>query len=290
MKRISEIDLTNSFLSTEGVAALANAVRRGVLDGLERLDVRGNRLDLQGNTWGKFIKAIIEREGGLPKLRKLSVDELAVHGLLVIALGSGKLPSLERLHPSELFFGHVRLKSVARAVRTGRFPLRLRTLKFGLRRNVEVDCLVRAIAGSQKGLPLCVSSLNLSGGRVGEDALRFLAEGGSGGSGKLSHLVSLDLSQCEIDDKKLKILGEVFCTHRCPQLRFLNLEENSFSSAGVSVFFDNLRPDSLPKLKRVKQGVRRGLECGIEGRVLWEAVGLGLPPGAGTWRSSAGWI
>uniref|UniRef100_A0A0G4FT73 Uncharacterized protein n=1 Tax=Chromera velia CCMP2878 TaxID=1169474 RepID=A0A0G4FT73_9ALVE len=200
LARLSSICLMNSHLTDAALREIAHAVKEGGLVGITVLDLRGT--EIEGQTWGEFMRAIAESEGGMSKLNL--------------------------------------------------FPPRLRSeITFKVSQvNVNVDSLIRAIGESEGGLPSCVKNLVLSGGRFSEEALVSLATSGGGESGgKLSHLTSLDLSSCGIDDAGLRRLGEVFSAYECRSLLTIVLYKNEISLEGLQAFLGALTPQSLPALR-----------------------------------------
>jgi len=169
-------------------------------------------------------------------------------------------------------------------VRRGRFPPRLAGLNFKVdllssTQTKELDGLITAIAESKKRLPSSVETLDLSGGCMREEPLISLAfagffrRGGSGSSdGKLSHLKALILSGCGIDDSLLARWGEVFRAHVCPKMTFLNLSRNRISIAGLSAFFDALRPESLPALMSIPLYGQKGVNGNKQENQFYTAV------------------
>uniref|UniRef100_A0A0G4GKE5 Uncharacterized protein n=1 Tax=Chromera velia CCMP2878 TaxID=1169474 RepID=A0A0G4GKE5_9ALVE len=233
------------------VGGLTEGIRAGAF-------FRASVLDLGSpgeESWRDLLRAVVESERGLPFLKRLETPGRSVHKLL--AVGSGKLPALEYMRDSEFDLDEQTLPALCTGVRRGTFPpgLPVRSVRFcrqdGLS-PIDLDPLICALAESTKGLPACVSSLELVGGRLGVEALVSLTESGGGSLGsKLSQLESLDLSECEIDDERLTRLGEVFRAHSCTHLETLYLWRNRISAEGVSAFVDRLNPDSLPNLQRL---------------------------------------
>uniref|UniRef100_A0A0G4FH56 Uncharacterized protein n=1 Tax=Chromera velia CCMP2878 TaxID=1169474 RepID=A0A0G4FH56_9ALVE len=264
---LSELDLCDSHLTDEALRGLTDAVRAGSLVKFCSLNFRRNS-DVSKEAWGELVQAIVGREEGLPKLVSLDVSDttaIEAGGVIAAALGSGKLPSLTDLYPRWFYIDDDEVEGLGGAIRAARFPPHVGHISFYLddEANINVDGLITAIAESEKGLPACVRSLDLSGGRVGEEALALLAASGGEGVGKLSDLGSLDLSSCQIDDGMLRQWGEVFSAHRCPKLETINLMDNRISVDGVSAFFDVLAPQSLPQLERLNLHGQEGME-GVE--------------------------
>uniref|UniRef100_A0A0G4GQW0 Uncharacterized protein n=1 Tax=Chromera velia CCMP2878 TaxID=1169474 RepID=A0A0G4GQW0_9ALVE len=268
LPRLAKMDFRNSELIDEGLRGLAEAVRGGWLTGMISLLLSANRR-VSVVAWGEFLQAITDSQKGLPKLKFLELSDTHAHragagGRLAAVLRSGKLPSLQSLYPEHSVLKHrlclvnvqEELGLIAEDVRRVRLPPRLESVCYsfpfprGLRNgDLNLDALISAIAESERGLPSCVTGLRLWGGRVGEEALASLAASrGVFSEGKLSNLKELDLSACEIDDKKLKRLAEVFTAHGCPKLTHLNLSRNRISIDGFSAFLDILRPGCLPNL------------------------------------------
>uniref|UniRef100_A0A0G4FLL4 Uncharacterized protein n=1 Tax=Chromera velia CCMP2878 TaxID=1169474 RepID=A0A0G4FLL4_9ALVE len=265
-------------LTDAHILLLAEAVRAGHLSALRVVDLTRSWW-VGADAWGDLMQAIMDCEGGLPKLQKLRLGETKVKeagGKVAAALGSGQLPSLVSLgmdfddrDVGPFLFGQEGVDALNEGVRAGRFPSRLREVDFRLKQththththanetSIKLDGLIMAIAEGPVGLPRCVTRLNLRGGQMSVEALACFAArpGGSvspqRGNGKLSGLKSLNLSRCAIDDERLGRLGEVFCAHVCPRLEFLSLAENKISGAGLTAFFTALSPKSLPKLRRL---------------------------------------
>uniref|UniRef100_A0A0G4HAV4 Uncharacterized protein n=1 Tax=Chromera velia CCMP2878 TaxID=1169474 RepID=A0A0G4HAV4_9ALVE len=284
LRRLSVVNLSRSRLSTTAVRSLAEAVRDGALVALSSLNLKENfyrSCMLKGYAIGEYVEPagwteLLQNEDGLPSLKRLDLvgtnaQEAGPAGRLATVLGTGKLLSLECLRPNffqdptepfELDDGGV--QRLSDAVRAGRFPPGLCLLGFRLVRGVQgidVDRLISAIAESEKGLPLCIASLNLLGGRLREDSLMKLARSGRGSSGsRLSNLKDLALCDCEIDDHRLKRLAEVFCAHGCPRLTLLNLFLNKISPEGLKAFVDALSPEALPCLIDLSVGGQQGFE------------------------------
>uniref|UniRef100_A0A0G4G634 Uncharacterized protein n=1 Tax=Chromera velia CCMP2878 TaxID=1169474 RepID=A0A0G4G634_9ALVE len=249
--------LSNAGLTDETIRSLAAAVRVGALAGLSSLDLSENG-DVGAAAWRDFMQAIAESKGGLPRLRTLMLENTHAEeegGALVTALGSGNLPNLESLLPYSLRVAREGARAFAEALRTGKFPCHLQNLSVSV--CGELDPLVFAIAESDVGLPSCISSLKLRGGRLGVEALAALAASRKAGrpevhvtcvGEKLTALKDLDLSSCEIDDQSLQRLGEVFAVHTCPDLRSLCLDGNKFTAEGFSAFVDALKYESLSRI------------------------------------------
>uniref|UniRef100_A0A0G4GD91 Uncharacterized protein n=1 Tax=Chromera velia CCMP2878 TaxID=1169474 RepID=A0A0G4GD91_9ALVE len=269
--KLSEIDLSDSYLTGETLRGLSEAVRDGALVNVLSLSL-GRNGGVTGGMWGEFMRTIAESRGGLPKLEVLSLDGAAAQdagGAIMLALLSGKVPSLRILGPLLLSVDAQGLGEMGDAVRAGRlnFPPRLSNLGFRLRDstnpniNIDADPLITAIAESENGLPSSVRLLDLSGGRVGNRALASLAASGVGGAGgKLSYLQELILRSCDIDDGRLRAWGEVFSAHECPKLALINLSSNRISVEGVSAFLRSLSPQSLPELRSVRLEGQEGVE------------------------------
>uniref|UniRef100_A0A0K6S6E4 Uncharacterized protein n=1 Tax=Chromera velia CCMP2878 TaxID=1169474 RepID=A0A0K6S6E4_9ALVE len=267
---LSAINLSNSHLTDEALRGLTDAVRAGSLVNFCLLNFCSN-WDVSKEAWGELVQAIVGREEGLPELVSLDLSDttaISAGGVIAAALGSGKLPSLTDLYPRLFCIDAEGVEGLGGAIRAARFSPLVGNIHFCLdvieEANSNVDGLITAIAESEKGLPACMRSFDLSGGRMGEDALALLAaSGGEGAGGKLSNLGSLDLSSCQIDDGMLRQWGEVFSAHRCPKLKTIKLEGNRISVDGVSAFFDVLTPQSLPQLELLDLHGQEGME-GVE--------------------------
>uniref|UniRef100_A0A0G4FT70 Uncharacterized protein n=1 Tax=Chromera velia CCMP2878 TaxID=1169474 RepID=A0A0G4FT70_9ALVE len=250
-----------------GFRGLAGALRGGWLENLTFLELRGDE-SVRKEVWEEVIDAIVESERGLPKLRRMNLDGpgiLDAGAAVAVALGSGKLPSLEYVKPSHLLLDDEGVKRLGEGVRGGGFPSGLLSIDFRLRcssgqMGVSAGPLLKALAESEAGLPSCMRVLSLKGGRLGEEALISLAESGGGVSGsKFSHLELLDLSKCEIDDPLLRKLGAVFRAHICSKLKRLDLGCNRITVEGLSVFFDTLTPATLRNLSHLHLKGQEGL-------------------------------
>uniref|UniRef100_A0A0G4GGD7 Uncharacterized protein n=1 Tax=Chromera velia CCMP2878 TaxID=1169474 RepID=A0A0G4GGD7_9ALVE len=233
-----------SFMSTKAVggATLETALASGKLGRLKRLMLGG---------WYPL------------GLESLSDDRIC----LLRGIVSGQIPHLEFVAQSHCFFDSFNslfifdldaegMKVFADGVRKGSFPPRLRGLGFRLRKHrppVDVDPLILSIAENETGLPPCVASLKLRFGRIGESALSRLAEKGRGiCESKLKCLKYMNLSDCCIDDHKLKELAEVFRVHECPQLKFLYLNRNKITAEGFVAFIRTLKRESLQNLSEIR--------------------------------------
>uniref|UniRef100_A0A0G4I4V8 Uncharacterized protein n=1 Tax=Chromera velia CCMP2878 TaxID=1169474 RepID=A0A0G4I4V8_9ALVE len=254
---LGQINLFGSGVTDEGVRGIAEAVMAGAMVGMSSLEL-GNNPDVSGEVWEEFMVAIAESDKGMPKLSNLGLsvtNAKRVGGSLLFALGSGKLPSLERLFAEDelILLDEKGVETLGDVVKRGTLPPRLGAMGFSLKApNVNCDALIRSIALSEKGLPFCVKTLNVKWGRVGEDALAFLAASGKGSlGGKLPGLERLDLFNWGIDDGKVKRLGEVFAAHGCPRLNILELSKNRITIAGFSAFVDTLCTDSLPNVRHI---------------------------------------
>uniref|UniRef100_A0A0G4H9S5 Uncharacterized protein n=1 Tax=Chromera velia CCMP2878 TaxID=1169474 RepID=A0A0G4H9S5_9ALVE len=255
---LSELSVREGGLVDDDLIRVASAVRVGNLPTLRVLELcseGGARLP--GGGVQALMEAVLESKEGLPVLEDLVLGKARVGeagGSVVSALVSGKLPSLARLG-DEVFLDSLQLDEegvaiLGEAVRTDKFPNLSGRFQFSLSmRNISVDSLITGIAESKKGLPPCVTCLNLSGGRLSEEALASLARGVGGG--KLSGLASLNLSECGIDDALLLQLGEVFSVEECRGLRYIDLSRNRISVDGFSAFIDALRPESLPSVYEI---------------------------------------
>uniref|UniRef100_A0A0G4GCJ3 Uncharacterized protein n=1 Tax=Chromera velia CCMP2878 TaxID=1169474 RepID=A0A0G4GCJ3_9ALVE len=257
LPNLSVINLQNSALTDEAVKELADAVQRGALDKVVCLRM-GRNLRVGKEAWIEFSQAIVGSQRGLPKLTDLHLDHTKFESMgesLVSVLASGKVPSLESLL---IMFSlcETGMTALGDAVKGKKFPPRLDELSFFLSsasaHPVSIDPLIIAIAESEKGLPPCLSTLDLTGGRVGVESLASLAASREVGEvSKLSNLRFLTLTSCGIDDQRLKKLGEVFRAHACPELGELFLQDNKLSLEGISAFLDLLEPDSLPEVKKI---------------------------------------
>uniref|UniRef100_A0A0G4GUZ2 Uncharacterized protein n=1 Tax=Chromera velia CCMP2878 TaxID=1169474 RepID=A0A0G4GUZ2_9ALVE len=256
MARLSNINLCDSDLTNAGLVGLGDAVRGGGLVSVVSLNLSWNS-GVEREAWGAFMRAVAESEMGMPELESLSVYETEANragGPVAVALGSGKLPSLSGrgMSVETFFFDGAGVGELGEALRAGRFPASFPNITFKLSQpDVNLDEQIRAIAESERGMPLCVAGLVLSGGRLSEEALASLAASGGGASGsRLLHLQTLDLSSCGIDDARLGRLWEVFSTHECRELESLNLEDNPISVEGVSAFLEAIAQSErgVPKL------------------------------------------
>uniref|UniRef100_A0A0G4FAL6 Uncharacterized protein n=1 Tax=Chromera velia CCMP2878 TaxID=1169474 RepID=A0A0G4FAL6_9ALVE len=258
LPRLSKIDLSNSNLTDEGVRGLAEAVRGGGFAGVVSLDLRahgvrgwedGIEAEVEPQSWEVFARSIAESQGGLPKMKQLLIGQTREDHFCVwlgIAMATGKLPCVEKLEPARISLDTQSVPIISDAVRENQFPPAAFPLTLCVRegsRDVNLDNLIRAIAESRERVR--VGELELRGGQVGEEALIALA---SSERGNLSYLKYLDLSDCEIDDSKLKRWGEVFRAHECPKLGSIKLSKNRITLEGISGFFKTLEPESLPEL------------------------------------------
>uniref|UniRef100_A0A0G4IB46 Uncharacterized protein n=1 Tax=Chromera velia CCMP2878 TaxID=1169474 RepID=A0A0G4IB46_9ALVE len=186
LPKLLDIDLSNSRLTDEGLGGLGHAVREGGLVGVASLDLSRNE-DIKKESWEGFMREIVQSERGMPKLKFLDLFETnagCAGGALSVALTSGKLPSLETLGTCSFGLDETGVGDLAEAVRVGRWPPGFSNFKVGFTLNqtgVNLDQLIRAIGESGIGLPSFVLSLNLSGGRLSEEALASLAANGGGG-------------------------------------------------------------------------------------------------------------
>uniref|UniRef100_A0A0G4I1G0 Uncharacterized protein n=1 Tax=Chromera velia CCMP2878 TaxID=1169474 RepID=A0A0G4I1G0_9ALVE len=255
LERLSNIQLRHCGLTDESVRGLADALRGGWLCGMVLLNLSENR-GVSREAWEYFMTAIAESEEGMRELRRLNLLDTNVEtvgGGVATALGSGKVPSLQSIFPSYFHLDERGVRSLCDAIREGKFPSKLGGIGFRLLCEdgppIDLDPLLVSIAESEGGLPSCVTSLNLSGGRVGVGSLALLAASrGDSLRGKLSSLESLSLSGCQIDDARLQRLAEVFRAHECGALGGLGLHQNCISAAGLSTFLDTLQPESLPNV------------------------------------------
>uniref|UniRef100_A0A0G4HWS2 Uncharacterized protein n=1 Tax=Chromera velia CCMP2878 TaxID=1169474 RepID=A0A0G4HWS2_9ALVE len=255
LPNLSSLHLNSSYLNDEGVEGLTDAVRKGMFLNVTFLNFISNGEVTEG-AWREFLHAIRQSERGLPKLKHLNLYGTTARdagGPLAAALGCGKLPSLqnvgvgfEAFAPDEEGVG-----DLSELVRGGNFPPHIQMLSFRLRHGnrIDVDRLIRSIGESEIGLPPFLRVLTLSGARVGEEALASLAASAVGGcGGKFSQLEGLDLSDCSLDDNRLRLLGQVFSAHGGPRLNRLVLGRNRISIEGFKAFIHVLRPGCLPKL------------------------------------------
>jgi len=255
-------------LTDEALRSLGDAVRGWGLAGVSVLDISGNG-GVSREACGDFMRSIAESEIGLPKLRFLGIQSIDVCGGPVsLTLASGKLPSLEHfwydswcMSPFEFRLYDSGVGDLGDAVRRGNFPPHLKKIGFRLKQvGTNVDSLFRAIAESETGLPSCVRALILSGGQFSDEALALLSANGGGASvRKLSHLWSLDLSYCSVDDGMLRRLGEVFSAYECKELSRICLQGNRISIEGLKAFFDALSPESVPKLHSLDLKKQKGV-------------------------------
>uniref|UniRef100_A0A0G4GE00 Uncharacterized protein n=1 Tax=Chromera velia CCMP2878 TaxID=1169474 RepID=A0A0G4GE00_9ALVE len=283
---LSDINLSNTLLTCQTLRRLGEAVRGGGLVGVLSLDLSSNT-GIGRGVWGEFMRAVAESERGMPKLKNLNLMDTPAclaGGPVSLALGSGKVSSLEDLGVGIFYFDQAGVGNLEEAVRTGQFPPRLDKFAFQLsqangNQPINLDGLVRAIAESGRGLPSCIASLGLSPARFSEQALVSLtASGGSDSWGKLSQLKCLDLSSCRVDNARLKRLAEVFSAHECRELQSVNLQNNNqITAAGVSAFLEVIAQieGGLPKLKSLDlQGT--GVEL-IGGKVALAFTSWRLP-------------
>uniref|UniRef100_A0A0G4FAG9 Uncharacterized protein n=1 Tax=Chromera velia CCMP2878 TaxID=1169474 RepID=A0A0G4FAG9_9ALVE len=267
LPKLSDINLSNSRLTDEALRGLGHAVREGGLVGVASLDLSRNE-DIEKESWEGFMREIVQSERGMPKLKLLYLFETSancVGGPLSVALASGKLPSLETLGIRSFGLDETGVGDLGEAVRAGGWPpgfAKNSKIEFTLEHtDVNLDELIKAIGESEIGLPSFVLSLNLSGGRLSEEALASLARNGGGASGgKLSHLKHLDLSSCGLDDARLGRLGDVFSAHECRELESIDLSCNRISTKGLSAFSEALSPQSLPKLRRLSLRSQKTVE------------------------------
>jgi len=220
--------------------------------------------------WKELIESFAASEVGMPKLKVLDMSgtlALKEGGSVLAAFASGNLPSLERLQNkrpprdsrSKCFeIGPVGMQSLIDAVHSQSFPRNLRGVNVrlsglhGATAGADGNKLIIAIAESEKGLPPCISSLSFSGS-LSSDALSLLAASGKRqceDGGKLSNLETLILSDCQIDNQKLKLLAQCFSVHLSPELKVLDLRKNPFDRETLSAFIDTLRPESLQNLEK----------------------------------------
>uniref|UniRef100_A0A0G4G1L5 Uncharacterized protein n=1 Tax=Chromera velia CCMP2878 TaxID=1169474 RepID=A0A0G4G1L5_9ALVE len=276
LPKLSVIDLSNSRLTDEGLRGLGHAVREGGLVGVASLNLNSNK-GIEKESWEGFMRNIAQSERGMPKLRFLDLSETSadsVGGPLSVALASGKLPSLETLGVYFLGLDETGVGDLGEALRAGGWPPGFAKagenskVDFTLdQTDVNLDELIRAIGESEIGLPSFVYCLNLSRGRLSEEALASLAaNGGRASGGKLSQLKHLDLSSCGLDDARLRRLGEVLSAHECRELEKIDLDNNRISIKGLSAFLEALSPQSLPKL--------RDLSLKSQNRVEGEELGV----------------
>uniref|UniRef100_A0A0G4F4B2 Uncharacterized protein n=1 Tax=Chromera velia CCMP2878 TaxID=1169474 RepID=A0A0G4F4B2_9ALVE len=287
LPKLSEINLTESGLTDEGVSGLAAAVRTGALVGSAFL--RLSRNENVGKGAGEdFMSAVAERADGLPKLRWLHFPSEAAAGAgksVIPVLVSGKLISLQSVDSCQkravavettrsiIDFYQVRseipsdspvlyragdegLLALGEGIRAGRFPSRLFHLCLCLEeggRRVYGGPLLSGITQSESGLP-GLKSLFLNKGRLDAGALRTLA------AGKLPHLRELSFIDSNIDDEGMRALGGVFGASNFSELWSVSLSDNRIGIEGASAFFDALHPSSLPNLRRLNIGEQKTYE------------------------------
>uniref|UniRef100_A0A0G4IF13 Uncharacterized protein n=1 Tax=Chromera velia CCMP2878 TaxID=1169474 RepID=A0A0G4IF13_9ALVE len=240
---LAEMKLNNSNMPEEAIRDLSAGVREGGLSGISSLQLKSNPDQRRGGRmWGEFMQAIAESQRGLPKLQYLDFsghEDFAIGKPVIAALASGNVRLLKRLDfesfppTAGITLSGGSLGILCEGVREGMFPPGLKAdmrLKIDPREG-SFDSLLTAIAESKTGLPPCISSLDfgglksvMRGARFSEEALAILAaSGGRNSAGKLSHLEEVNMSYCDIDDQKLKRLGEVFSAYGCSSLKFLDL-------------------------------------------------------------------
>uniref|UniRef100_A0A0G4GKB2 Uncharacterized protein n=1 Tax=Chromera velia CCMP2878 TaxID=1169474 RepID=A0A0G4GKB2_9ALVE len=265
LQNLRDINMNDSGLTDESVKAFAAAVKGGALGGVGSLDLRENG-GVSDEVWEVFLKAIATCREPLRRMWSLQLPFSCAHaprGSAVAALGSGNLPYLAQISPVRFYIEDAEsLHVLCEAVLKESFPdlhhfdnsfeLTVRAERKRGRPPLNLDPLLFAIAATKWGLPVCCSSLDLQGGRMGEEALRVLAfppelESSSGFGGKLGSLVVLNLSDCEIDDKKMELIGEVLAVN-AGQLDSLHLDANRISIEGVKAFLEAQTPDSLDEL------------------------------------------
>uniref|UniRef100_A0A0G4HSV4 Uncharacterized protein n=1 Tax=Chromera velia CCMP2878 TaxID=1169474 RepID=A0A0G4HSV4_9ALVE len=283
---LTYLDLSQCEMTDAGIERLGEAVRvGGVLSRVSYLGLSRNR-NVRVGAWAGFLQAIADSEAGLPRIRRLCIvaENTVVRAgeSLVAALASGKLPLLRSLHrdrgppgapdepPPLVLFDADGVIALGAAVRGGQLPVHLERQFFFLDNGpwgdvpVDVDPLLRGLAESESGLPSCLAVLDLSKGRMSEDALASLREGVGGSFNKLANLEQLVLTYCEIDDARLKRLGEILCVHGCPKLFNLDLSGNRISPDGLAVFIESgaLSRRSVPKLWTVSLIRQQGNSSG----------------------------
>uniref|UniRef100_A0A0G4I0W2 Uncharacterized protein n=1 Tax=Chromera velia CCMP2878 TaxID=1169474 RepID=A0A0G4I0W2_9ALVE len=186
LPKLSDIDLSNSRLTDEGLRGLRHAVREGGLVGVASLNLSGNE-GIEKESWEGFMREIAQSERGMPKLKFLDLSETradSVGGALSVALASGKLPSLDALGIRSFGLDETGVGDLGEAVRAGGWPSGFTEIGFTLdqtQSDVNLDELIRAIGESEIGLPSFMPRLNLFGGRLSEEALASLAANGGGG-------------------------------------------------------------------------------------------------------------
>uniref|UniRef100_A0A0G4FGY3 Uncharacterized protein n=1 Tax=Chromera velia CCMP2878 TaxID=1169474 RepID=A0A0G4FGY3_9ALVE len=266
LPRLSVIGLAGCNLTSESVRLLSGTVRRGAFAGVSSVELNLNR-EVGWEAWNELMGAIGEGVRPLRKLTKLNVSDTTIReagGAVVAAFASGNLPVLRRVGRS-FCLGEAPwfnldasgVQSLGDAVRDGKFPRCIEgAVNFGLKGSgIGLDSLIVGIAESRKGLPRCVEQMDLSGGRVGEEALGALslsvkADGPWGRRlpVRFPGLAYLYLNHCGMNDNILSRWGDVFAAFECPQLKLLHLNENRFTIDGISSFIDILRPGCLPQL------------------------------------------
>uniref|UniRef100_A0A0G4HII6 Uncharacterized protein n=1 Tax=Chromera velia CCMP2878 TaxID=1169474 RepID=A0A0G4HII6_9ALVE len=302
MGHLSHLCLKGRGLTPEGLSGFADAVRAGVLRDVVRLRLptenTWSACEKLKEPWGELMRAIAESDDGLPKLTHFGHDSKEN-----VALALRKLPALEHLEPAFVDLSQEGVDSFAHAVLTGQVSGKVNPLSVRLLadfyppagpaaepRGVRVDQLIRAIAENENGLPPCVVDMNLLGGRMSEEALASLAA--TGGGVRLSHLKDLKFYRCDLDDDKLRRLGEIFSAQVCPECIHLTVDESRTTLEGIAAFFGTLRPDTLPKIDAFqlgKPGYQRGrsrdfhLEKGQPGTTVRKDSGRVAASGPGRW-------
>mmetsp|Transcript_7961 Transcript_7961/g.15516 ORF Transcript_7961/g.15516 Transcript_7961/m.15516 type:complete len:755 (-) Transcript_7961:410-2674(-) len=260
---LSEISLSRVGLTHTDLSLLVEAVRTGNLSSLRVLDLSHNSLGASGID--ALMDAVVNSAEGLPRLIDLNLTRTTTGaemggGSVLAALGSGKLPSLERLgdEPPLFVLGTDDLAILANGSK--RFPPRLCTTRSfvvdlgGHTPHLRAEALIQIIAENDEGQPPWVWSLDLSGREEALDSLVASREARCRHDSVLVRVKVLKLASCGIGDRRLKRLGQLLSSHGCPTLETLDLSGNEISPAGFSAFIETLRPGSLPKLTTVLLG------------------------------------
>uniref|UniRef100_A0A0G4HXR9 Uncharacterized protein n=1 Tax=Chromera velia CCMP2878 TaxID=1169474 RepID=A0A0G4HXR9_9ALVE len=268
------VDLSDTALTDDAMCELGEVVRRGQLCEVSRLDLSSNpevgRKGVDG-----FMGAVTfsDRQKSLAKLTSLNVSGCASGGggPVGLALGSGRFPVLEKLTLGPVDEAGMRI--MGKAALEGRLPESLKDLKFVSSEEslssssfsngedfVLLDALMQGIERSKKGMEKLTSLIVQGGGRLSRGGVLSLST--CFGSGKLSNLVEIDLSECGICDRDMCRLGFGFRINPCPKLETLGLEGNLITAEGVKAFVDLLLPESLPGLSVLRLSEQTG--CGNE--------------------------
>uniref|UniRef100_A0A0G4F9B3 Uncharacterized protein n=1 Tax=Chromera velia CCMP2878 TaxID=1169474 RepID=A0A0G4F9B3_9ALVE len=97
LTKLSDIYLSESALTDQGLRGLEDAVRGGGFVNVVRLSL-GDNWGVEGRVWTEFMRAIAESERGMPKMEWLGLSYTnASKEAVSVALGSGKLPSLKEV-------------------------------------------------------------------------------------------------------------------------------------------------------------------------------------------------